>query len=459
MALQLPSSTSPPYLSEYWPAIKDILQTLLNDASISNLEDTILQISKINQCERAEQIDDLSRLSRVLKQFRGHAENAEMPVIKTICQKALEIEDLFQSGTIQLLQALKPSKLSFKRNEIHCLLAHMFFGTFRCCSQNTYCKEEHTGGPFSFHSRMSFTNWYSNKSYPTTDIYLNAILNLFEDAGKLSDSDCSLDYRVEFERKVFFSSEINLNYCDNPLVKVIIHSEGRIGDIEETEVDFANAYVGGGPGGTQEELMLGISPESLPISILNADPLRSNECIVITGAKKYAEYKGYGLDAIYLGKNVQKWNWAARKIIAIDALWFQKGTGENRFEQMREDLLRREVLKCFVGFSSQTNGISTGHWGCGAFGGDKEIKAILQVIGASAANVKHLNFFSFGDKVFADDFGSMLQALYENDIKVKDLWKMVIEEGKSMKEPRTYKERYDPEPFIFKKIASNLCYQ
>ena len=459
MALQLPSSTSPPYLSEYWPAIKVILQTLLNNASISNLESTILQISKINRCARAEQIDDLSRLSKVLKDFKVHAENAEMPVIKTICQMALKIEDLFPSGTIHLLQALQPSKLSFKRSKIHCLLAHMFFGTFRCCSKDTYYEEKHTGGPFSFHSRMSFTNWYSNKSYSTTDIYLNAILNLFEDAGILSDFDCSLDYKVEFERKVVLSSEINLNNCDNPIVKVIVHNEGRIGDIEETEVDFANACVGGGPGGTQEELMLGISPESLPIAILNAHPLRSNECIVITGAKKYAQYKDYGLDAIYLGKNVQKWNWAARKIIAIDALWFQNGTGENRFEQMREDLLRREVVKCFVGFSSQTNGISTGHWGCGAFGGDKEIKAILQVIGASVANVKHLNFFSFGDKVFADDFGGMLQALYENDIKVKNLWTILIEEGKSMKEPRTFKERYDPEPFIFKKIVSNLSYQ
>ena len=39
------------------------------------------------------------------------------------------------------------------------------------------------------------------------------------------------------------------------------------------------------------------------------------------------------------------------------------------------ELLTRELGKCFTGFSGVKDKIlATGAWGCGAFGGDKEIK-------------------------------------------------------------------------------------
>ncbi|RZR70922.1 hypothetical protein BHM03_00002331, partial [Ensete ventricosum] len=55
-------------------------------------------------------------------------------------------------------------------------------------------------------------------------------------------------------------------------------------------------------------------------------------------------------------------------------------------------LLIRETNKAFCGFLHQSMykcrlkdnvGIATGNWGCGAFGGDPEIKSIIQWLAAS----------------------------------------------------------------------------
>jgi poly(ADP-ribose) glycohydrolase len=64
--------------------------------------------------------------------------------------------------------------------------------------------------------------------------------------------------------------------------------------------------------------------------------------------------------------------------VAIDALPFQ-----NSKEQFNKINIDREIKKCFAGFSSLISNsyfdttnlqIATGHWGCGAFKGNKQIK-------------------------------------------------------------------------------------
>ena len=299
---------------------------------------------------------------------------------------------------------------------------------------------------------MSFLDWYAPTSFGTTDIYIHALLNMFEECF-LGTNNCN---DIIFERRVL-EIQPDISNCNQNLVKINVHSQGRIGDIEEVEIDFANACVGGGPSGTQEELLLGISPQALPVGILNAEPLLDNESIIITGAKKHADYKDYGLDAFYTGKNMQCWDWPSRKIIAIDAIPFQDGTGDNRFMQMQEHLLKREIIKCFVGLQAAKGlGVSTGHWGCGAFGGDKEVKAIIQVIAASMADVKHMNFFAFGDEAFTEQFITMMDDLYNCDVRVSGLWNILLRESKILKQPVSFKDKYDPDPYLFNKISTNL---
>ena len=51
-------------------------------------------------------------------------------------------------------------------------------------------------------------------------------------------------------------------------------------------------------------------------------------------------------------------------------------------DQFQKELIDRDINKCFAAFYEEKNNelgtkslpIATGHWGCGAFNGDKEIK-------------------------------------------------------------------------------------
>eukprot|EP00794_Sanderia_malayensis_P020261 gene20261-22246_t len=452
--LQLPSSCIPPYSQDYWLAVRSKLEALISNPSLKNLLETIESISKLRQCPKAERIANLSRLNKTIAAF-NQDEHSQRILIRNICNCALHIESLFPSGSIEMLSAKTANTISFPAFHVHCILSHMFLGTFRCCPEGNALDKKHENGPFSFASRMSFLAWFSDTSFPTTDIYIRALLHVFSDG--LDDEKDNQSRQVTFERKVL-NLMPDLEHCNNRLVPVNVFIQGRIGDIEEIEVDFANACVGGGPGGTQEELLLGMNPESLVIALLNDDPLLDNESIMISGVKKFADYEGYGLDAKYVCWSMESWIWSERKIVAIDAMmWFQDESGVTRVKQMKKDALSREVLKCCSGFSAgEGQGISTGHWGCGAFGGDKEVKAVVQLMAASIVQVKHLNYFTFGDSIFANDFTSMLQQLGQHEVTVKELWHIMLLECKSMKDPVTFKEKYDPEPFLFKKILSHL---
>ena len=61
----------------------------------------------------------------------------------------------------------------------------------------------------------------------------------------------------------------NWSASETPLCRMTVNFEGGIGDgRDELEVDFANKDISFGRGGTQEELMFGMSPEMDVIVLL-----------------------------------------------------------------------------------------------------------------------------------------------------------------------------------------------
>lgn len=83
---------------------------------------------------------------------------------------------------------------------------------------------------------------------------------------------------------------------DSSLIR--LHQEGHIGDMpsKEVEVNFANRIVGFWTTATQEEILIGCSPEMCPVVLLLADPLLPNEIGLIHGAKKISQHTGYGIE-------------------------------------------------------------------------------------------------------------------------------------------------------------------
>lgn len=105
-----------------------------------------------------------------------------------------------------------------------------------------------------------------------------------------------------------------------------------------------------------------------------------------------------------------------QRVIAIDALVHPGAS------QYARPALLRELRKAFVGFAGSTT-IATGAWGGGAFGNDKLLKFLQQILAASAAGARSIHYISF------DDSRSQYEATYEamkaKGLRVCDLFKIL----------------------------------
>ena len=70
------------------------------------------------------------------------------------------------------------------------------------------------------------------------------------------------------------------------------------------------------------------------------------------------------------------WGRVWSQVVAIDAIFFR-----DPFDQYRMEMIDRELNKAFMGFSSKEDTdphrqcpIVSGHWGCGAFNGNRQLK-------------------------------------------------------------------------------------
>ncbi|KAF4698680.1 hypothetical protein FOZ63_011134 [Perkinsus olseni] len=122
-----------------------------------------------------------------------------------------------------------------------------------------------------------------------------------------------------------------------------------------------------------------ICPELLLSTLVGAvDPLADYEAMYIHGAIQFTDYVGYGssfeCSGYVEGVEPQQPSW----VIVMDALHF----GQHSAHQATQHVLR-ELNKCHIALTAPglPDGVAfaTGNWGCGVFGGDPQLKSILQV--------------------------------------------------------------------------------
>ena len=151
------------------------------------------------------------------------------------------------------------------------------------------------------------------------------------------------------------------------------------------EVDFANKVIGGGilgSGAVQEEIRMAIAPEMIAARLFTV-PLKDDEVLFITGAKIFSRTSGYSDTLQFEGHYIDMEK--KREVVAMDATDYK-----DHRQQFKKEEIEREINKAFCAFHSESGAktkIATGHWGCGVFGGDKELKAILQLLAASEVSV------------------------------------------------------------------------
>jgi poly(ADP-ribose) glycohydrolase len=182
-----------------------------------------------------------------------------------------------------------------------------------------------------------------------------------------------------------------------PLQPVEVRTEGGIElDTGALQADFANEYLGGGVlhgGNVQEEIRFSVCPECL-VGMLFCEKMLAHEAIFIVGAQQYSHYRGYGRSFAFdkpclVREPLDEHRRPSVTIVAFDALVFP---GE---KQYGKEMILRELQKAYVAclgdLSEDLESLrempppfATGNWGCGVFGGDPQLKSLLQWIAASA---------------------------------------------------------------------------
>uniref|UniRef100_A0A2P2KS05 PolyADP-ribose glycohydrolase 1-like isoform X2 n=1 Tax=Rhizophora mucronata TaxID=61149 RepID=A0A2P2KS05_RHIMU len=280
--------------------------------------------------------------------------------------------------------------------------------------------------------------------------------------------------------KADFWSESEIILC--PLK---VRSSGFIEDQsdEALEVDFANRYLGGGAlkrGCVQEEIRFMINPE-LIAGMLFLPCMEDNEAIEIVGAERFSNYTGYASSFRFSGNHMDNRDFDSlrrrkTKLIAIDAL---SNPGMRQYELK---CLLRETNKAFCGFLDHSKfdcwqilfqenerqeaqnkkdheesrlpssldkapptsveieiteeesisqddkeriGIVTGNWGCGAFGGDPELKTIIQWLAASQALRPYILYYTFGIEAL-QNLDQVSQWILSHGWTVGELWNMLL---------------------------------
>merc|ERR1719229_587742 len=133
-------------------------------------------------------------------------------------------------------------------------------------------------------------------------------------------------------------------------------------------------------------------------------------------------------------------------MVAIDAL--QMSHSDDQYSQ---PLLSRELNKAYIGFEKSKEeksglapvaAVATGNWGCGAFGGDPHLKALIQLMAASEVG-RDIAYFTFGDKQLRDEVDRMYSFLVTKEVRIGQLVHIIQDFTKKRWQPGTGNNLYD----------------
>jgi poly(ADP-ribose) glycohydrolase len=296
-------------------------------------------------------------------------------------------------GPIPLSRSSEPSRIELSQRRVRHLLAAAFFlGT----------TEVETGGS------LSFWDIYRKPVSEAVERVL-CLLAYFYQADRAGEEPT-----IAFSRFVLTPDATPA--WDTITTRVVasrvnLHTD-RMEDAEAPVfVDFANRDLHihcVAPSLTQEEVLFSMCPESF-VGILFCERLLPTEVLTICGVRRFCEYSGYLSSFRFTGFHPTQ---PTLEILVADAV---------RSGQFSDANIRRDLNKIYLGFRScKGTRVSTGHWGCGAFGGDRTLKFLQQVCAATVADVL-LDYSTFRDEESAHSLRTVLAQAERGGFSVADL--------------------------------------
>ncbi|CAL1528687.1 unnamed protein product [Lymnaea stagnalis] len=335
--------------------------------------------------------------------------------------------------SLPILGQYKNMKISITQEQAACLLANAFFCTF---------PKRNFKARGSKLPDINFSNLYSGSRSNRKIEKLKCIINYFKRVTENMPVGT-----LTYTRQYLFDKDIP-NWKENRsyLNKLTVFENGTIEDNGENmlQADFANKYVGGGALGqglVQEEIRFMICPEMI-VARLFTECLTENEVLIMTGCERFSSYTGYS-DTFKFDDNfmdeTQRDNWGRRstEVVAMDALVIRNFSDQFKYHQ-----LTRELKKAYCAFSGKYKyeefqvknlrlpPVCTGNWGCGAFGGDKQVKALIQLMAASLAE-REVHYFTFGDGELRDQLEYLYETIVKEKVTVRSAFGLITEYGQN----------------------------
>lgn len=418
--MKLPSSPSSIYFEIDEDGIKeeklrwDLIKSSLLDKEIRNVED--LETAIKTYSVRSVQESEFTALNELFEDVFSD-EDSEFffnEVLPKIIQLALRLPQLIQSP-IPLLQQKMNHSISLSQEQAGCLLANAFLCTF---------PKRSMGRKYSDYPEINFNGLFDSDGSHVMQ-KLKCILNYLK---RICHREMPKGV-LTFQRRYIEPSRYPKRSDSDAKFSSMKFSMSSDKKIEEgsgmLQVDFANRYLGGGVlgwGCVQEEIRFAINPEMI-VGMLFCEAMRTEEAILMTGCEQFNKYTGYSNSFQWRGSFIDKTpcdSFRRKKsyVVAIDALCFHKPN-----MQFEEFALKREMCKAFVGFTCETAEekppvpVCSGNWGCGAFRGNKHLKALIQLM-VCCINRRNLLYCTFDEKDLVDEVYDMFEFLTRSDISV-----------------------------------------
>eukprot|EP00581_Thalassiosira_minuscula_P012427 CAMPEP_0183726082 /NCGR_PEP_ID=MMETSP0737-20130205/22278_1 /TAXON_ID=385413 /ORGANISM="Thalassiosira miniscula, Strain CCMP1093" /LENGTH=466 /DNA_ID=CAMNT_0025957299 /DNA_START=70 /DNA_END=1470 /DNA_ORIENTATION=+ len=302
---------------------------------------------------------------------------------------------------------------SITAKHARCVLANAFIGN--CIDIMAPYKDPWNAGGLDF-GAMLRTN--QNKSSGIGLSKMECLLTYFDACSSLEGNEDD-NRRITFDliRFVPLSAEYFASNDSDNGGFVGLGFSLHTGTMEHTPrktsafVNFANPNYGYGKfisSCTQEEILLMCCPE-LIVGMLFIGKMDENEVVNVRGIRRFCKYSGY-LDSFKCeGPLEAEGEPDVKTILTLDACYQRHFT---------EAMLWRDLSKAYFSFLHLTREqheeegrpvVSTGKWGCGAFGGSVPHKLMQQAVAARGAGVD-IDFSSFGGYEGCD---KIIKALHE----------------------------------------------
>lgn len=336
-----------------------------------------------------------------------HRQRLLLPLVRA----ALEFKSLFGTGAERV--TINAPRLRLSRRQLLCIVANAFFCTFvDRVEDGAYCL------PTINYDRMHAAPAGDNHvEVAKLELLLEYFRMTTADRRAVTDiADVTILRGVARE----FPADRRL-----PCLPPEICALGESIDHQHhmLRLDFANRWIGGGAledGSVQEEIIFAQCPE------LNAlrwwhGPMADDESIVVLGYRQYGYIQPgtYGASMRYGGALPYPLQLGGA-LVAVDAL---DGRFASPTVQYTPEGVRRELLKLMSALAMEElqaiSDVAGGNWGCGIFGGDVELKFLIQWLACTWCG-KKLHYFPFDNNTLAT-LAPTLSRLCERGLTTNEL--------------------------------------